>query len=181
MNIEEIKNKYKDLINTALRIIESFGDPIHGIGHIEGVVENTILLLEKYPEANKEVCILCAYWHAVARKDGKEGYRLRSAKMLKEELVKLNCSSEFIEQCFRAVCMDCSKEKPGTIEENIVKDAENIDAIGVRRWRDCVDADVRTPRIIPTIRENLILDYSKEIYDKRADAWLEYLKSTTKK
>lgn len=181
MNIEQIKDKYKDLINKALTIAESFGDPIHGIVHIEGVVENTVLLLEKYPDADIEVCILSAYWHAIARKGGKEGYRLRSAKMLKEELIKLNCSEEFIDQCFRAICMECSKNIPGTIEENIVKDAENIDAIGVKRWQACVEKDVRTPRIIPTIRENLILEYSKEIYDKRAEAWIEYLKTTVGK
>ena len=34
MSVEEIKNKYIDLINKALNIIIENDEPVHGIGHI---------------------------------------------------------------------------------------------------------------------------------------------------
>lgn len=171
MTMEEIKNKYQELIEKAVKIMEESNDPVHGRGHMEGVVENIEALLEKYEEADKEVCLLSAYWHAVARKEGKVGYRLRSAEMLKEELEKANYEKNFIEKCYTAIKM----EKPLTLEEMIVKDAENLDAIGIKRWRECVEKDVRMPRIIPSIRENLILDISKEMYDEKVKILLAYL------
>lgn len=47
MNLQEIENKYKELIDKALRYTEELNDPVHGVGHVKGVVKNTWLLLEK--------------------------------------------------------------------------------------------------------------------------------------
>lgn len=40
--------------------------------------------------------------------------------------------------------------------------------------------NVRLPRVIVDLKERfLLMEYSKEIYDKRANEWLNYLKDIT--
>lgn len=180
MTIEEIENKYNKLINRALTMIEELDEPVHGIGHIKGVVENTILLLAKEPIANKEVCILSAYWHDVGRKYGKKGHELKSAEMLREELTSLNFDEEFIDKCYKAIYKHGEKDIPDTIEGIIIRDADKLDNLGIKRWKECINKDIRPPRIIPNLRENmLLLDYSKNLYNDKAKEWLNYLKSIT--
>ena len=178
MTIEEIKNKYNDLINKALSIIEENDEPVHGIGHINGVVNNTILLLEKYPEADKEVCLLSAYWHDVGRKYGKKGHELKSAEMLKEELINNGYEEDFADKCYKAIYKHGEHDIPETFEGILVRDADKLDDLGIERWKECIEKNQRLPRIILGLKENLLkLDYSKEIYDQRAEEWLNYLRS----
>lgn len=178
MSVEAIKNKYIDLINKALNIIKENDEPVHGIGHISGVVENTILLLEKYPEADKEVCILSAYWHDVGRKYGKKGHELKSAEMLKEELINNGYDEEFADKCFKAIYKHGEKDLPETLEGILVRDADKLDDLGIARWKECIEKNKRPPRVIVGLRNELLqLDYSKELYDIKAQEWLEYLRS----
>ena len=135
MSVEEIKNKYIDLINKALNIIKENDEPVHGIGHINGVVENTILLLERYPQADKEVCILSAYWHDVGRKYGKKGHELKSAEMLKDELINNGYDEEFVDKCFKAIYKHGEKDLPETLEGILVRDADKLDDLGIARWK----------------------------------------------
>ncbi len=178
MNVEEIKNKYEDLINKAMKIIEEIDEPVHGIGHINGVVENTISLLQHYPLADKEVCILSAYWHDVGRKYGKKGHEIKSAEMLKNELINNGYDEEFADKCFKAIYRHGGKDLPETIEGIIVRDADKLDDLGIERWKECIEKDKRPPRIIPKMKEKILrLDYSKEIYKRKAEEWLKFLKS----
>lgn len=178
MSVEEIKNKYIDLINKALNIIKENDEPVHGIGHINGVVENTILLLERYPQADKEVCILSAYWHDVGRKYGKKGHELKSAEMLKDELINNGYDEEFVDKCFKAIYKHGEKDLPETLEGILVRDADKLDDLGIARWKECIERNKRPPRVIVGLRNELLqLDYSKELYDIKAQEWLEYLRS----
>ena len=55
-------------------------------------------------------------------------------------------------------------------------DADKIDAVGVERWKTCVESGQRLPRIIPNLRKNIIIrDSSKKMYDKNAKKLIEYL------
>ena len=45
--IESIKEKYKYLIDKAIKIMKEINDAVHGLSHVESVVENTIELLNK--------------------------------------------------------------------------------------------------------------------------------------
>ena len=160
MSVEAIKNKYIDLINKALNIIKENDEPVHGIGHISGVVENTILLLEKYPEADKEVCIL------------------KSAEMWKEELINNGYDEEFADKCFKAIYKHGGKDLPETLEGILVRDADKLDDLGIARWKECIEKNKRPPRVIVGLRNELLqLDYSKELYDIKAEKWLEYIRS----
>ena len=180
MNIEQIEIKYKELIEKAIDIMIEINDPVHGLEHVKGVVDNTILLLEKVTNVDKEVCILSAYWHDVGRKYGKEGHEVKSAEMLKVELINRKYDNEFIEKCYNAICNHGEKDIPSTIEGIVIRDADKLDNLGIRRWRECILKNVRTPRIILNLKEKLlIMEYSKEIYDKKAKEWLNYIKEIT--
>ena len=182
MSVEEIKNKYIDLINKALNIIKENDDPVHGIGHINGVVENTILLLERYPQADKEVCILSAYWHDVGRKYGKKGHELKSAEMLKDELINNGYDEEFVDKCFKAIYKHGAKDLPETLEGILVRDADKLDDLGIARWKECIEKNQKPPRVIVDLRDKLLnLDYSKELYNIKAEEWLQYLRSVVLK
>ena len=171
-----IKEKYKDLIDKAINIMKEMNDAVHGLSHVENVVANTIEILKEENDADKEVCILSAYWHDVGRMYGKEGHGVNSAEMLKSELNKNNYNDEFIQKCYKAICKHDTKEIPETLEGIIVKDADKIDAVGVERWRACVESNQRLPRIIPNLRKNMIIrDSSKKMYDKNAEKLIEYL------
>lgn len=179
MNINEIEGKYKGLINKALEIMEDLDDPVHGIEHMRGVVDNTITLLNNQNEADKEVCILSAYWHDVGRKYGKEGHELKSAEMLKQELMSLNYDNDFIEKCYKAIYKHGEKTIPDTLEGIIVRDADKLDDFGIKRWKECINRNVRTPRIILGLKDKLILDYSKRLYNEIVEEWLEFLREIT--
>lgn len=179
MNINEIEGKYKGLINKALEIMEDLDDPVHGIEHMRGVVDNTITLLNNQNEADKEVCILSAYWHDVGRKYGKEDHELKSAEMLKQELMSLNYDNDFIEKCYKAIYKHGEKTIPDTLEGIIVRDADKLDDFGIKRWKECINRNVRTPRIILGLKDKLILDYSKRLYNEIVEEWLEFLREIT--
>ena len=181
MNIEIIENKYRKLIDKALAIMTELNDPVHGLEHMKGVVGNTILLLEKVSDADKEVCLLAAYWHDVGRVCGKPGHGLKSAQMLKEELKTLEYDAEFIEKCYKAIYKHDETDIPDTLEGIVIKDADKIDYLGVKRWKECINRNVRTPRIDQNPKSKLLLDCSKTIYDKKAKEWLSYLESVVMK
>ena len=164
-----IKEKYKDLIDKAINIMKEMNDAVHGLSHVENVVANTIEILKEENDADKEVCILSAYWHDVGRMYGKEGHGVNSAEMLKSELNKNNYNDEFIQKCYKAICKHDTKEIPETLEGIIVKDADKIDAVGIERWKACVESNQRLPRIFPNLREEMIIrESSKKMYDKNA-------------
>lgn len=173
---EVIKEKYKDLIDKAINIMKDMNDSVHGLSHVENVVANTIEILKEEKEADKEVCILSAYWHDVGRMYGKEGHGVNSAEMLKTELINNNYDEEFIGKCYKAICKHDTKEIPETLEGIIVKDADKIDAVGIERWKACVESNQRLPRIFPNLREEMIIrESSKKMYDKNAKKLIEYL------
>ncbi len=169
---EEIYNKNKSLIDIAIektKLCEN--DPLHFIGHTIDVVNYVKELLEKIP-ANKEICIISAYWHDVGRSVTNEGHEEESGRMLKEEMAKLNYSEDMIEQCYSAVVNHKRKSIPPTIEGKIVRDADKIAYIGKNRWKRCVEEnpealDEIIEKYLPILREEILrLEYSKELFDR---------------
>ena len=60
-------------------------DPLHFRGHTIDVVNYVKELLEEIP-ANKEICIIAAYWHDVGRTVTDKGHEEESGRILKEEM-----------------------------------------------------------------------------------------------
>lgn len=176
---EEIYNKNKKLIDIAIeknKVCEN--DPLHFIGHTIDVVNYVKELLEVIP-ANKEICIIAAYWHDVGRTVTDKGHEEESGRILKEEMTKLNYSNEMIEQCYLAVVNHKRKCIPPTIEGKIVRDADKIAYIGKKRWERCIEEnphelDEIIEVYLPIIREEILrLDYSKELFDRDMNSYVK--------
>ena len=94
---EEIYIKNKKLIDAAIEQTKKCdNDPLHFIGHTIDVVNYVKELLEKIP-ANKEICIISAYWHDVGRSIIDKGHEEESGRMIKEEMSKLGYDNKMIE------------------------------------------------------------------------------------
>lgn len=179
---EEIYDKNKKLIDIAIEKIKVCeNDPLHFIGHTIDVVNYVKELLEKTP-ANKEICIIAAYWHDVGRTVTDKGHEEESGRILKEEMAKLGYSNEMIEQCYLAVVNHKRKCIPPTIEGKIVRDADKIAYIGKNRWKRCIETEPEAldeiiEVYLPILREEILrLEYSKELFDRDMNSYVkEYI------
>mgnify|MGYP005786382287 FL=1 len=175
----EIEKKYKALINIAIEKMKLSKDPKHNLVHILDVVEYTKEILETEHEANKEVCIIAAYWHDVGRIQQHEGHELISANELKTEMEKQNYPAEFIEKCYKAICKHSWKKEPETLEGIIIRDADKIDFVGINRWKECIENGCRFEKILellPTLRKDILkLEVSKEIFDREIGNLIAFL------
>ena len=179
---EGIYNKNKKLIDIAIEKIKVCeDDPLHFIGHTIDVVNYVKELLEEIP-ANKEICIIAAYWHDVERTVTDKGHEEESGRILKEEMNKLGYSNEMIEQCYSAVVNHKRKCIPSTIEGKIVRDADKIAYIGKNRWKRCIEEEPEAldeiiEIYLPILREEILrLEYSKELFDRDMNLYVkEYI------
>ena len=179
---EEIYDKNKKLIDIAIEKIKVCeNDPLHFIGHTIDVVNYVKELLEEIP-ANKEICIIAAYWHDVGRSVTNKGHEEESGKILKDEMAKLGYSNEIIEQCYLAVVNHKRKCIPPTIEGKIVRDADKIAYIGKHRWKRCIEEEPEAldeiiEVYLPILREEILkLEYSKELFDRDMNSYVkEYI------
>ena len=72
---EQIEEKNKGLIEEAINMMKQVPDPKHSLSHMESVVAYTKEILLRTEKADKEVCIISAYWHDVGR-TGKKNQKL---------------------------------------------------------------------------------------------------------
>lgn len=181
---EEIYSKNKELIDIAIEKIKVCErDPLHFIGHTTDVVNYVKELLEKIP-ADKEICIIAAYWHDVGRSVTDKGHEEESGRILKEEMIRLKYSDEMIEKCYLAVVNHKRKSIPPTIEGKIVRDADKIAYIGRNRWKRCIEEnpnalDEIIEVYLPILKDEILkLEYSKELFDRDMNLYItDYMKS----
>jgi len=179
MDLNEEIEKHKELIDKAICIMKQVKDSKHSMSHVESVVKYTREILQYEEKANKEVCIISAYWHDVGRSVQNENHALISANMLKEEMKKMNYDKELIEQCYLAIYKHSWHSTPETLEGLIVRDADKIDFIGIGRWKQCMEEKTRLKGIwemLPNLRNELLsLECSRKIYDREVIELVRYL------
>lgn len=177
--LDKIEGKHKILINKAIEIMAKVPDPKHSTSHMESVVKYAKEILQYEKEANREVCIISAYWHDVGRSVKNEKHSLISADMLKEEMEKMGYDKELIEQCYLAIYKHSWYDMPETLEGIIVRDADKIDFVGINRWKQCINAKHKLTGIfelLPKLRNELLtLDSSRQIYDREVVELIKYL------
>lgn len=175
----EIEKKHENLIKIAIEKMKLSKDAKHNLVHTLDVVEYTKEILETEGKANKEVCMIAAYWHDVGRIKQDEGHELISANELKAEMEKQNYPNAFIEECYKAIYKHSWKEEPETLEGIIVRDADKIDFVGINRWKECIQNDCKLGEILellPTLRKDILkLKNSKEIFDRKIGKLIEFL------
>lgn len=166
----EIVKKHEQLISLSTQYMKKVKDDIHSISHVLDTIDNVKEIL-KYVDANREVCIISAFWHDVGRSVQNDGHEKISADMLKDEMKKLNYSDELISKCYETILHHKWDMIPPTLEGFVLKDADKLAFLGERRWKKCLEDRVNLNDIInllPKLKnEILILDCSKEIlYNK---------------
>lgn len=175
----EIEEKNKELLEKAIEIMKVVPDSKHSLSHMQSVVNYTKEILEKVEGADKEVCLISAYWHDVGRKVQNEGHAKISADMLQEEMKKLGYDDELIKKCYLAVYKHGWKEEPETLEGIIIRDADKIDFVGIDRWKECIETNCKFNKILkllPSTRKELLkLECSKEIFDREIGKLVVYL------
>lgn len=169
--VNNIELKHKMLINKAKQYMSRIDDYEHDIHHMEDVVKYTYELLDKLKiDVNKEICIICAYWHDVGRTKCIEGHEKLSAKMLKEEMEQLGYDSHFIHECYLAIENHKWNMTPQNNEGLILKDADKLAWLGEKRWKVCLEHSQKLDTIINLLpklkKEILYFQESKEIYDR---------------
>jgi len=118
----------------------------------------------------EEVLLLFRYHEKTTQRKIRTQYDLLTYLIFDEK------NLSYIDYIFTHFPYTVNLENNKTLEEKILQDAENIDGIGIKRWKACIEANVRTPRIIPSLRDSLLLSYAKELYDKNVVVLLDYLK-----
>ncbi len=169
--INDIELKYDKLINKAKEYMNQIKDYEHDINHMQDVVNYTYELLDKIKiDVNKEICIICAYWHDVGRTQCIEGHEKLSAEMLKEEMEKQGYDRQFINECYVAIENHKWNMTPKNSEGLIIKDADKLAWIGEGRWTICLENNQKLDSIInllPKLRNEILkFEESRNIYDR---------------
>ena len=166
-----IELKHIKLIKKAKDYMKKITDYEHDINHVYDVVDYTYELLEKVKiDLNKDVCIICAYWHDVGRIKGESGHEKLSAEMLKEEMLKQGYDNQFINECYIAIENHKWNMIPKNNEGLIIKDADKLAWLGARRWKSCLDNHQNLDsiiRLLPKLKSDILyFEESKKIYDR---------------
>ncbi len=176
---ERIEEKHRDIIDISKKIMEKVEDPKHSTPHIDSVVRYTKEILQHEENADKEVCIVSAYWHDVGRLYIEKGHAELSAEMLEKQMKELNYDDEFIFKCSSAVKDHGWKKTPETLEGIIIRDADKIDFVGTSRWETCIKSNCKFKKILellPVVRKDILkLEVSKEIFDREIGLLIRYL------
>lgn len=177
----EVEEKYKDLIEYSINIMKQVKDPKHSLSHMESVVKYTKEILKEEINANKDVCIISAYFHDIGRFYQNEGHEKISADLLKKKMSELNYDEKMIDSCYKAIINHSWKDSPETLEGLIVRDADKIDFVGIDRWKICIENNCSLYDIIellPSLRNDILsLDSSRKIYDIEIVKLINYLYS----
>lgn len=180
INYDKIEEKYKDLIDIAKKYMNNINDCEHDINHMNDVVFYTKELIKQLNiDINLDVCIIGSYWHDVGRIRLNSGHEKLSAQMLKEVMEKYNYDKNLIEDCYKAIENHKWNMKPETIEGYIIKDADKLAWLGIRRWKSCLKNKQKLDELIELIprlkNEFLYFEESKLIYDKEVINLIKYL------
>lgn len=171
MTYEEIEKKHSKIIKIAKNHMKSILDPEHDINHMNDVVKYTKELLDNLDDSiNKEVCIICAYWHDVGRIYQNNGHEKISSTMLKEIMQKYNYDDKIINDCYTAIENHRWDMTPENKEGLVIKDADKLAWLGRGRWDSCLKNKKRLESIIsllPKLKSDILyFDISKRIYDR---------------
>jgi len=111
----------------------------HGYDHTIRVLKNSMKLAKHYPKANKEILWVAALLHDIGYKDGPvKNHHLVGAKQAEKILSDIGFPKEKISKVVIAIedhvahmSTPLRKNSELQIESKILRDADNIDALGI--------------------------------------------------
>ena len=151
----------------------------HDFDHVCRVMHNAEQLLEHYPQADREIVMLAALLHDIARPEeeasrGKRCHAITGAQMVPDFLRKAGFPESFIPPVAQAVRTHRfrGKDEPQTLEADLIFDADKLDSLGAAGiGRAFLFAGRENARLHNTAEEAL----SSEAYSKEDTAYREYL------
>lgn len=151
----------------------------HDFDHVCRVMKNAEKLLAFYPHANREVVMLSALLHDVARPEeersrGKCCHAAIGARLVPELLKETGFPEDIIPAVAEAVRTHRfrGKDEPDSLEADLIFDADKLDSLGaVGIGRAFLFAGHENARLHNTEAEAL----SSEAYSKEDTAYREYL------
>ena len=175
MNLEKLYKKIEKLVKEKL----NYSPRCHDWEHTLRVMHNAELLMQDEVNVNKDVVRLGVLLHDIARADeiaikGKQCHALRGS-----ELAETILREENVEEELKMRIVSCvkkhrfrSSDKPITIEEKIVYDADKLDSVGaIGIGRAFLFAGRSGAKLHNTEEEAL----NSESYSEEDTAYREYL------
>ncbi len=181
INFENIREKYKDLIDIAIAKMASMTDFEHNQRHTLDVVGFCEKILQKLDnkDIDAECAILSAFWHDVGRTIQAKGHEKLSAQMLRDLLLEKDYDKAFAEKCYLAIENHKHCDIPTTLEGHLVKDGDKIAFLGEGRWQECIDNGQSLDSIVENLHrvrnEYLYFEESRAIYDEQIVNIFRYL------
>jgi putative nucleotidyltransferase with HDIG domain len=177
-----MRKEFEKAVKEGKKLNSLLGDSAHSFEHSESVVKSALKIAEEYPEVDSDLIEVAGWWHDVGRLHDNENHERVSAEMLKNFLKELKVEEEVCEKAYNAVVFHRWSMKPETIEGEIIRDADKLDFISIKRWKHLLnDNNMKVlndiSRHLPVLREKLLhLDASKRIYDQKISAFKDFIK-----
>jgi len=166
-----MKREFERSIREAKELISRINDSAHSFAHAQSVVELALEIADGYPEVDRELIEVAAWWHDAGRLYAEEHEKL-SAEMSEKSLEKLGIEKEICRKVYDAIAFHKWSMHPQTLEGEIIRDADKLDFISVERWKKCLALKNLTvleeiSHLLPQLRDELLhLEISKGIYDR---------------
>jgi len=134
MNLEEYYKKIEQYAKESLKNDKSG----HDYTHAKRVLRNALKISKSYPEVDKEVLIVACWLHDISYKRGVvKDHHLVGAKDSKKFLITLGFPEDKIAKVVRVIedhvgntSESIKRDEKLQIESKIVRDADNLDALG---------------------------------------------------
>lgn len=181
-----MKQIFVDSIDKAKSYYDDSEDVLHDLSHSERVAENAREIADSLAYKNPDSLELCAYWHDVARTQGKEPHEEAGAVMARDDLLTRGASQDLANLAYEAIRFHKSTANPVTVEGKIIRDADKLDIFSVVRWKKCVKAGWTEyyAEDLKKAMDNLhkypgifTYDYTKKLYKERLPEFLKFCSS----
>ncbi len=177
---------YVDSIAKAKGHYEGNKDVLHDLSHSKRVAENAKLIARSLDYKDPDFLELCAYWHDVARIEGKEPHEEAGAIMARDDLLNRGADQNLSNMAYEAIRFHKSTASPVTIEGKIIRDADKLDVFFTVRWEKCIRAgwnDYYADELKKTM-DNLSKypgifahEFTRKLYAARLPKFLEFSKA----
>jgi len=150
--------------------------------HTESVVRIARMLCESFPQVDKELVEIAAWWHDTGRVNTSD-HEWLSAHMASNYFLDQNIGRGKAEKIFYAIVRHKWSMRPETLEGHIIRDADKLDYVNYERWQYCLDNNEfsllgKWAELIPLLRDEILyLDASKKLYDAMISDFVQFVKS----
>ncbi|MCF7845450.1 MAG: HD domain-containing protein [Candidatus Pacebacteria bacterium] len=182
-----MRKEFKEAVQEAKRLNFQIDDSAHNFDHTESVVGLALKITKEYSEVDPDLIQVAGWWHDIGRIRNNEEHERVSAEIARDFLEKMKVEREVCEKVYNAIVFHRWSMSPETIEGEIIRDADKLDFISIKRWAFCLednnmkvlnDISIRLPRL----RDELLhLEISRKIYDEKINIFNKFIEKSNHK